>query len=147
MAAAHDVLTANDWRGAELGEILRQQLSQYVAEQRVSLAGVKVNLPAEQAAPLSLIFNELATNALKYGALSTPRGRIVVSWTLAMAQGRPHVALTWEERDGPVVTSPLSRGFGSTLIEKSLPEARVTIDYRPQGLLCSLTWPSATPEK
>jgi PAS domain S-box-containing protein len=146
MAAAHDVLTANDWRGAELGALLHHQLSHYVTGQRIRLSGGTVNLVAEHAAPLSLIFNELATNALKYGALSTPQGRIDVAWQIK--RGLDHagtVELQWAERGGPAITAVGSKGFGSTLIERSFAAAEVVMQFPPEGLICTLTWPIGDP--
>jgi two-component sensor histidine kinase len=144
MAAAHDVLTANDWRGAELGALLRHQLSNYVTVQRIHLTGGIVNLPAEQAAPLSLIFNELATNAVKYGALSTPHGRIDIGWQIKPTEEQGGIIqLSWVESGGPPVTSPGQRGFGSTLIERSFAGAEVDMQFSPEGLRCTLTWPIA----
>jgi PAS domain S-box-containing protein len=142
MAAAHDVLTANDWRGAELGALLRHQLSNFVTGQRIHLTGGIVNLAAEHAAPLSLIFNELATNAVKYGALSTPHGRIDIGWQINISNDRGGVIeLTWVERGGPVIETVGSRGFGSTLIEKSLAGAEVSMNFLADGLSFSLSWP------
>jgi PAS domain S-box-containing protein len=142
MAAAHDVLTANDWRGAELGALLRHQLSHYVTGQRIHLTGDIVNLAAEHAAPLSLIFNELATNAVKYGALSTPQGRINIGWQIKSTteQGRV-IELNWVESGGPLITSTEKRGFGSTLIERSFAGADVHMRFQPEGLTCTLSWP------
>jgi PAS domain S-box-containing protein len=146
MAAAHDVLTANDWRGAELGALLRHQLSHYVTGQRIHLMGDIVNLAAEHAAPLSLIFNELATNAVKYGALSTPHGRIDISWQIKTGVEQPGVIeLNWVERGGPVIASVGSRGFGSTLIERSLAGADVRMLFPPEGMTCTLSWPIGEP--
>lgn len=142
MAAAHDVLTENDWRGAELGALLRHQLSHYVTGQRIRISGGIVNLAAEHAAPFSLIFNELATNAVKYGALSVPQGRIDVSWLIAQVyHGGGKLVLTWQESGGPPVTKQGQQGFGMTLIEKSLANAVVDMEFKPEGLTCTLTWP------
>jgi PAS domain S-box-containing protein len=82
LAAAQDVLTANDWKGAELGALARHQLAAYISNEdhRVELMGPEVNLPADYAAPFGLILNELATNAIKYGALSVPEGHIAIMW-------------------------------------------------------------------
>jgi PAS domain S-box-containing protein len=144
MAAAHDVLTENDWRGAELGALLRHQLAPYVTDQRIKMWGGIVNLGAENAAPFSLIFNELATNAVKYGALSEPKGRIDVSWLIELTpKGEGLLVLTWQERDGPPITKKGERGFGMTLIEKSLAGAIVDMKFKLEGLSCTLTWPIA----
>jgi PAS domain S-box-containing protein len=146
MAAAHDVLTANDWRGAELGALLRHQLAHYVDGQRIRLSGGIINLVAEYAAPLTLIFNELATNALKYGALSVQDGCIDIGWDVVTSEsGVPCIALSWKEAGGPVINAVGPRGFGSTLIEKSLADATVTLDFRPEGFVCQLIWPVSLP--
>ena len=142
MAAAHDVLTANDWRGAELGTLLRHQLSYFVNGQRIHLTGGILNITAEYAAPLSLIFNELATNALKYGALSADNGRIDVGWEISCNPGDvPSIVLTWTETGGPKIDAVGARSFGTTLIEKSFAEATVNLDLQPDGLICKITWP------
>ena len=146
MAAAHDVLTANDWRGAELGALLRHQLSHYVTGQRIHLTGDIVNLAAEHAAPLSLIFNELATNAVKYGALATPHGRIDIGWQIKPAKEQGGIIeFRWVESGGPVITSAGPRGFGSTLIERSFAGADVHMSFPPEGMICTLSWPIVEP--
>jgi PAS domain S-box-containing protein len=141
LAAAQDVLTDNDWRGAELGALARHQLAAYVSKEdsRVDIAGPEVNLPAEYAAPIGLIFNELATNAMKYGALSVPNGNIQLYWRIERnPDGTLKIFLTWRERGGPTITSPGSRGFGSTLIEKSLAGSKVENIFEPEGLTCKI---------
>jgi PAS domain S-box-containing protein len=142
MAAAHDVLTENDWRGAELGALLRHLLSHYVTGQRIRLTGGIVNLAAEHAAPLSLIFNELATNAVKYGALSSSNGKIDISWQLTTsAEHGDIIEMKWVESGGPLIAAPEKRGFGSILIERSFAGAKVELLFPPEGLVCNLSWP------
>lgn len=144
MAAAHDVLTENDWRGAELGALVRHQLSYFVAGQRILLTGGIINLPAEQAAPLSLILNELATNAVKYGALSSPQGRIDIGWRIVTDEKeRALIEFNWIEAGGPVIHTTGPRGFGSILIERSLAGANVSLQFPPEGMRFQLTWPAA----
>jgi PAS domain S-box-containing protein len=141
LSAAQDVLTANDWRGAELAALIRHQLAAYVVNEdsRVEISGPRVNLPAEYAAPFGLIFNELATNALKYGALSVPEGNIVIMWrTERNPDFSEKIFLTWRERGGPTVTGQGSRGFGTTLIEKSLAGAKIENIFEPEGLTCKI---------
>jgi PAS domain S-box-containing protein len=141
LAAAQDVLTANDWRGAELGALVKHQLAAYVMNEdsRVEISGPKVNLPAEYAAPFGLIFNELATNALKYGALSVAEGNIVIIWrTERNPDFSEKIFLTWRERGGPTVTRQGARGFGTTLIEKSLAGAKIENIFEPEGLTCKI---------
>ena len=140
LAAAQDILTANDWKGAELGALARHLLLLYVVEgERLAISGPEVNLPAEYAVPFGLIFNELATNALKYGALSTPTGKIELSWRIENnAKGGSILSVTWRERGGPKITSLETRGFGSALIEKSLAGAKVERLFDADGFICTI---------
>ena len=141
LAAAQDILTANDWKGAELGALARHLLSLYIADEgvRFAISGPEVNLPAEYAVPFGLIFNELATNALKYGALSTPNGKIELSWHVENKINEGTLLkLTWRERGGPKITSLDARGFGSTLIEKSLAGAKVERHFDAEGFICTI---------
>jgi PAS domain S-box-containing protein len=141
LAAAQDILTANDWKGAELGALARHLLSLYIADEgvRFAISGPEVNLPAEYAVPFGLIFNELATNALKYGALSVPNGKIELSWHVEnkINEGTM-LSLTWRERGGPKITSLDARGFGSALIEKSLAGAKVERRFDAEGFICTI---------
>ncbi len=141
LAAAQDVLTANDWKGAELGALARHQIAAYVPNEdnRVEILGPEVNLPAEYAAPFGLIFNELATNALKYGALSLPEGNIQIMWrTERSPDSSVKLFLTWRERGGPKITALGTRGFGSTLIEKSLGGSKIENFFNAEGLTCKI---------
>ena len=141
LAAAQDILTANDWKGAELGALARHLLSLYIAGEgeRLVISGPDVNLPAEYAVPFGLIFNELATNALKYGALSVPNGRIELSWRIeGNSSAGSDLSLTWREHGGPRITSLDERGFGSALIEKSLAGAVVERRFDAEGFICTI---------
>ena len=87
--------------------------------------------------------HELATNAVKYGSLTSETGLVRVAWVVAMDAGFPRVRLTWTESGGPPVVPPLRRGFGSRLIERSLAAdlgGEAHLDYRPAGLVCTMTW-------
>lgn len=141
LAAAQDILTANDWRGAELGALARGQLSFYLESfpGRMIIEGSPINLPADHAVPIGLILNELATNALKHGALSAPKGTVELAWRVepATAQSR-RLIVDWTEKGGPDATIRGPDGFGSTLIEKSLPDAKVNRVFRPGGLVCNI---------
>ncbi|MFZ0267309.1 sensor histidine kinase [Caulobacter sp.] len=139
LARAHDLLTQSVWEGAGLKEILEETLEPYL--DRTVLAGPPVALTPNAALALSMVFHELGTNAVKYGALSVPEGSVTVVWHIDPAA--PHrLTLHWEERGGPAVSPPVRKGFGSRLIAASLKsdlagEARV--DYRPSGAVCVLT--------
>ncbi len=139
LARAHDLLTQSVWEGADLREILEETLEPYL--DRTVLAGPPAALTPNVALALSMVFHELGTNAVKYGALSVPEGTVTVVWHVD--PGAQHrLTLHWEERGGPVVSPPARKGFGSRLIAASLKsdmagEARV--DYRPSGVVCVLT--------
>jgi two-component sensor histidine kinase len=139
LARAHDLLTRSVWEGADLKEILEETLEPY--KDRTVLAGPSVDLSPNAALALSMVFHELGTNAVKYGALSTPEGAVTVVWHVD--PGAPHrLTLHWEERGGPAVSPPSRVGFGSRLIAASLKSdlgGEAGIDYRPTGLVCVLT--------
>lgn len=92
---------------------------------------------------LALVFQELATNAAKYGALSAPTGRLTVSWQL----GGEHITVDWVETGGPAVTAPSRRSFGSNLIERSLQGfgGSATIEFAPTGVVCRMKFPKPKP--
>ena len=103
---------------------------------RVRVSGPTVWLPPEPALSMALIFHELATNAVKYGALSTATGQVDLSWVLD-PPGKEWT-LTWAEAGGPPVTQPIRRGFGSRLIERGLRgelQGAATVSYDPAGLI------------
>jgi two-component system CheB/CheR fusion protein len=143
IAKSHDVLVGDEWNGADLTTIAREQLAGYLGEKpsRVRLEGPSVQLSSDQATPFGLLLNELATNATKYGSLSKPTGQVRVAWEVIQADRGQRLRLVWTEKGGPPVNSPKTNGFGSYLIEHGLPNARVDRDFRPEGLLCTIELP------
>lgn len=145
LGKAHDVLTRQNWEGADLREVVDQALHPYrTAQDRVTIRGPDVRLSARQALALSMALHELATNAAKYGALSNDAGRIEVKWQLAPSNGSGELDLTWTEEGGPPVAPPKRKGFGSRLIERNLAselsgEAR--LEYRPAGVVANVRTP------
>ena len=142
LAAAQDILTDNNWKGAELGSLARHLLSTYIVNEdtRLAISGPEINLPPDYAVPFGLIFNELATNALKHGALSVPGGKIDLSWRVEGKTGAgSNLILTWRELGGPKITSLEPRGFGSALIERSLAGAKVERLFDADGLICTVS--------
>lgn len=121
LSRAHDVLLQENWAGADLAALVDQALAPYRQTGRPLPAdGPDIRLSPNQAVALSLTLHELATNAVKYGALSVPDGGIRVSWNLSNdAAGGRHMTLLWAESDGPSVTPPTRSGFGSRLIERT----------------------------
>ncbi|WP_421934870.1 sensor histidine kinase [Phenylobacterium sp.] len=139
LSSTHDLLTASSWRGADLRDILGAEFRPHGVE-RYKLEGPDLGLSPAQALALGLLFHELATNAAKYGALSSPEGCVKVTWTVADRR----LVITWTEEKGPRVTAPTRKGFGSRLIERSLKGelgGEATLDYREDGLHCQVILP------
>jgi PAS domain S-box-containing protein len=140
LSRVHDILTRESWHGAELHEVAERALRPFdEAGTRFSIEGPSVRLQPGGALTMALILHELATNALKYGALSNAEGRVILSWTYdpdtRMLDG------AWVESGGPPVSQPTRKGFGSRLIERSLRgelKGAAAMDYRPEGLRCLL---------
>jgi len=149
LSKTHDLLTTRSWQGADLAEVAAQQLAPYALDPaRLTVAGDAVALTPRAALTLSMVVHELATNAAKYGALSTPAGRLTVRWTIERAPvgtagAVERVRLTWQESGGPPVTPPQRRGFGSRLIERSTSEldGEMELAFDPAGLRYALTFP------
>ena len=144
LAAAHDVLTSERWEGAELHDVVAGALAPHGGEHggRFLVSGPPTRLLSRAALALAMGLHELATNAVKYGALSpeTPDGRVELQWSTV--DGRLH--LVWSERGGPEVTPPSRRGFGTRLIERSLAQdlgGTVAIGFHAEGVTCTLDAP------
>ena len=120
MSAAHDVLTRESWEGASIEEIVRQGLRPFVDEDepdRIAAGGPALRVGASTALSLALAVHELATNAVKYGALSVPAGQVVVAWE---DLGDDQAVLRWTESGGPPVHAPARKGFGTRLLDGGL---------------------------
>jgi PAS domain S-box-containing protein len=146
LAAAHDVLTREGWVGADLHEIVTGQLVPKAGAvgNRFQLSGPKIKLNSKASLALSLGLNELATNALKYGALVNETGRVQVTWEVADTAPRL-LRLKWVESGGPPVRAPERRGFGRKLIETIMARdlsGVVRLDFDdPNGLTCWIEAP------
>jgi len=144
LSKAHDVLTNEQWSGADLDEIVAQALQPFrlgLGAARIVTKGPKVRLEPKTAIAIALALHELATNAVKYGALSTSEGRIDFTWRLSKGRGPRELAATWREVDGPRVRPPTRAGFGTRLIERGLAadlNGEVRIDYPVDGVICSI---------
>ena len=142
LSKTHDLLTTRNWQGADLKDVIAQQLAPYAADPaRLVLDGAAVALTPRAALTLSMVLHELATNAVKYGALSVPSGRLQVRWTIEQAgQSAPGVPdrlkVLWQETGGPPVRPPERRGFGSRLIERSTSEldGETEFEFDPAGV-------------
>lgn len=105
---------------------------------RILLAGPDLTLEPHIALALHVIIHELATNASKYGALTSTAGAVEVIWESPPYLGGQGLAIQWRERGGPMVTKPERRGFGTQLIARALPGAQVDLDFASDGLVCRL---------
>ena len=146
LSEAHAALLDASGGGAELKEIVVRILTPFglgSAEHRFVVEGPKVTLEADNATAVALALHELATNAVKYGALSAPTGRVCVEWRLG-DDARRELRLNWRESGGPPVVAPASRGFGSQLIERSLGQAfggTAALSFAPDGLRAEIVAP------
>jgi PAS domain S-box-containing protein len=144
LAANQDLLVRNEWQGVDVEDLVRAQLAHFadLIGSRIPIQGPKLRLNAAAAQAIGLALHELATNAGKYGALSTNIGRVDVCW----GTDGDTLTMSWTERDGPPVSPPERRGFGSTVIAsmaKRTVDGEVELDYAPSGLVWSLTCPAA----
>jgi PAS domain S-box-containing protein len=140
LAQAHNLLLAQDWTGADLGELAKGQIAPFRpdAGERLKIRGPKVLLGPAQVIALGAVLHELATNACKYGALSVPEGKVELDWDLALEDGAEHLRLIWAERDGPVVKPPAKQGLGSRIIRRGLPNAQIDWQFTPRGVVCKI---------
>ncbi len=144
LAANQDLLVSNEWQGVDVEDLVRAQLAHFadLVGSRIAMHGPQLRLNATAAQAIGLALHELATNAGKYGALSTDRGRVDVCW----GTDADVLTMSWTERDGPPVSPPERRGFGSTVIAsmaKATVGGDVQLDYAPSGLVWRLTCPAA----
>src|SRR5258706_4221079 len=135
LASAHDVLTQGNWDRAPLRDVVDRALEPFQRE-RIAIAGPNMPLDAGKALLMTMALHELATNAVKYGALSNETGQVRVAWTLREVADGERLQLCWEERGGPPVQEPGQKGFGSRLIEASMEELQVS--FAPEGLSCTM---------
>ena len=141
LSHAHNILTDEQWSGADLMPIVKQATAPFGGQSRFDLSGPSVRLSPRAAIALALTFHELSTNAVKYGALTASKGQVVVSWNFHSHADSTELQILWRELGGPRVSPPTRRGFGSRLIQRSLAAelgGQVTIEYPPEGLVCTL---------
>jgi len=141
LAASHDLLVKTDWTGAPLEDLVFFQIAPFggLDGTRIAASGPPVNLKPDALQNLGLAINELATNAMKYGALSVPEGTIRIAWSVDRTGEEPRFRMSWTERGGPPVKPPRRKGFGHVIIETSLGQVlggAVKLDYASKGV----TW-------
>jgi len=141
LGAAHDLLSQENWSHASLRAMARRALEPYLEgdDRRISIEGPDAWLDASKSLAMTMVFHELATNAAKYGSLSTETGTIEITWETMQGSPRPRLRLQWREVGGPRVTPPRRKGFGSLLIERGLDRegGKASFEFAPEGLVCS----------
>lgn len=149
LAANQDLLTKSNWSGAAIDAICKSQMLHVVdsSDGRVAFDGPEgLVLKPTAAEALGLAIHELATNAMKYGALSSDTGKVSLRWSVAQAEGERRLEIEWRESGGPPVSRPRHKGFGTAIITRN-PEmalrGKVTLDYAPEGVV----WRIVTTEK
>jgi two-component system CheB/CheR fusion protein len=146
MGAMHEMLSARGWVGADLRKLMVTAIVPYVqrGKDNYSATGPAVLLRPNAAATLGMVFHELATNAVKYGSLSVPNGRIDLSWEVEDSPGGQRLTINWAERNGPRVHPPKHDGFGSIFVERSVEfelEGTVGLEFEPSGVQCTISFP------
>jgi two-component sensor histidine kinase len=148
MSGAHNVLSEEKWERAELRTIIGRVLEPYATTgaSRLRITGPDVKLTPRAALSLAMVLHELATNAAKYGALSNATGRVSIDWHIVSEAAGRRLRLRWQETDGPVVRDSERKGFGTTLIERSIAHelnGSSTLVFEPSGVVCRLELPLA----
>jgi two-component sensor histidine kinase len=146
LGRVHDLLLRTNWSKAKLEAILSAGIEPYVTPSapQIVLQSADIDVAPAAALPLAMVLNELCTNAVKYGALSCPAGRVEIKATLSPNHDR--FVLTWTESGGPTVQKPTRRSFGSKLIEHAFVaqlEAKASLSFDPGGVVYELEVPLA----
>jgi two-component sensor histidine kinase len=143
LSANQDLLVRNEWNGVDVKDLVHAQLAHFadLIGSRIVVHGPELRMKAASAQAIGLALHELATNAGKYGALSTEKGRVDISWEI---DGNTF-AMSWTEHDGPPVSAPKRHGFGTIVMgamtERSV-DGVIDLDYAPSGLTWRLTCPA-----
>lgn len=146
LSGVHELLVGRSWQGVELGELAMRELEAEIPDvgERVTISGEREMLSPEVAQNLALGLHEMATNAVRHGALSIGSGRVAIAWRRVETEAATMLELTWRESGGPVVQPPQSRSFGRSLIERLVPRAidgSSELTFEPDGLVWKLRFP------
>src|SRR6202046_1838828 len=140
LARVHTILSLSSWQGAEIGRLVDEELAPYQVNDQIVFGGSNVQLQPATAQTLAMALHELVTNSAKYGALSTLTGRLAIHWKVEADV----LTILWEEREGPAVVEPVSRGFGTRSVIASIESqlgGQAEFDWRSEGLICRLSVP------
>ncbi len=142
MAEAHSLLSRSRWQGVSLADLVDQELAPYATAENTIIEGPHVSLSASATQALAMVLHELTTNAAKYGALSTPQGRVSVRWhRISDGGASTRLRLTWQEEGSPAVSSTVRPGYGTSIIRDLIPYELggvVDLDFRAGGVSCTI---------
>jgi PAS domain S-box-containing protein len=146
MATTHELLSSHRWHGVSLMELVRRELAPYATRNNTEINGPAISLKPEAGQAMGMLLHELATNAAKYGALSTKNGRVLIRWDRHL-NGRPrsHLVFEWQEIGGPPVVPDGKSSYGTSTIRDLIPyEFGGTVDLvlAPEGVRCRLELPA-----
>jgi PAS domain S-box-containing protein len=146
MADAHSLLSQNRWRGVDLSQLVRNQLAPYATDASMTIGGPDVTLTVAATQALAMVLHELATNAARYGALSTPHGRVDVSWSGGPGEDAASLPIVWQEIGGPAIAASPEGGYGVGLIRNLIPDelgGSVELEFATSGVCCKFEIPLA----
>jgi PAS domain S-box-containing protein len=145
MAAAHSLMSQAAWKGTDLAALVRNQLAPYATDANMTIFGTDIMLGAPATQAVAMVLHELVTNAVKYGALSVPGGRVSVSWERKLnGSAAANLILVWRELGGPPVAAATHSGYGTDLIRNLIPHelgGRVALAFVKQGVNCQIEVP------
>jgi two-component sensor histidine kinase len=150
MADAHAMLSQSRWQGVSLAELVRRQLAPYTTKENAVISGPDVTLTAAATQDVAMVLQELVTNALKYGSLSTLRGHVSVRWERRQcADNLERLVIAWRETGGPPTKLPGQPSYGTRLIRNLIPHelgGAVDLVFAPEGLRCDIEIPLSEPQ-
>jgi PAS domain S-box-containing protein len=146
MATTHELLSYRGWQGIPLAELVRRELAPYATASNARIVGPDIVLRPEAGQTLAMVFHELATNAAKFGAISTESGRVCVCWCLRRnGHAERLLSIDWEESGGPRVVPPTRAGYGNSIVRELIPYelgGGVELVHPPEGVCCKLQIPA-----
>src|SRR5262245_6891380 len=144
MAGAHALLSQNRWDGVDLAELVRRQFAPSGTDANTTIGGPNITLPVEATQVLAMVLHELATNAAKYGPLSTPHGRVEVNWNRGPGENAANLSIAWREVGGPAVAASPDCRYGVSIIRDLIPQefgGSVDLAFASSGVCCNIEIP------
>src|SRR5262245_60567757 len=144
MAATHTLLSKSGWQSVGIDALVRNQLAPYATDTNMTISGTDIMLTAPETRAVAKVLHELATNAAKHGALSSPGGRVLVNWDRKSNGDGANLSLVWQELDGPTVKSEAQSGYGTNLIRNLIPHelgGKVDLVFASDGVSCRIEIP------